>query len=332
MLRRTRKASKDVVAAAGMEAKAAAPSGERRPSFCKVTNEEVDAIKQLVKSSEGGTNLVAVRERRRSKEIASGDCGTGVKERRYSKEQIASAQEADGINALIKQAATAGSMGAAIRQRRKSKESTAPMEGTSSVPTLKVAVAPAAAPLSSARRRTRNQSKEFLALVSTEDSARSQPETAEDSGGADFSVPTSQLASHLQRYSQGPAIDDRSAAARGARAADLARVKKAATEIGGKFLTIDEWEAMQAEMKMLRVKNARLTEQLAGKVSAPATEDDAGLRNPLSYLSKAIGNSLSAVGSPLGQRASSLYNYTVPSVLSPSKGVVEVVTQESSPV
>ena len=113
----------------------------------------------------------------------------------------------------------------------------------------------------------------------------------------------------------------------GARAAELARVKKAAAAIGGKFLTIDEWEAMQAELKMLRVKNARLTAQLTGKASEPAAEGEAPLRKPLSYLTKAIGNSLSAVGSPLGQRASSLYNSAVPFVRSPSKGVFEVAPQ-----
>ena len=52
------------------------------------------------------------------------------------------------------------------------------------------------------------------------------------------------------------------AAARGAKAASLARVKAAASTVGGVFLTSQQWEAMRCENTRLKVSNKRLEKEV----------------------------------------------------------------------
>lgn len=92
------------------------------------------------------------------------------------------------------------------------------------------------------------------------------------------------------------------AAARGARAAALSRVKQATSAVGGKFLSAEEWQVMRAELGNLRVQNKRLEKEVASLRAAAARteqahEDDRVLVERLSeggppgFLSRVFGAS-----------------------------------------
>ena len=55
--------------------------------------------------------------------------------------------------------------------------------------------------------------------------------------------------------------DLKGAAARGARAAELKRLKKDSEHVGGVFMLKEEWEAIKAEMEGLRAANRRLQDE-----------------------------------------------------------------------
>jgi hypothetical protein len=87
------------------------------------------------------------------------------------------------------------------------------------------------------------------------------------------------------------------AAARGARAAAFKRVKEAATEVGGMFLTNEEWSAMRAEMTRLKIENKRLATNLAEAreqaVALTLTQDgnkeNIVYASPVNQIGRAIG-------------------------------------------
>lgn len=102
------------------------------------------------------------------------------------------------------------------------------------------------------------------------------------------------------------------AAARGARAAAEGRVKAASKAVGGRFLSADEWEAMRFEMAELRLKNKRLTQDIAAlrhqalSAKESADRDASSADAPQAFnLWKAVGFSGSPSGRASGRVSSS---------------------------
>lgn len=98
------------------------------------------------------------------------------------------------------------------------------------------------------------------------------------------------------------------AAARGAKAAALTRVRSAVSSCGGVFLTQEQWEAMRSENSTLKTANKRLEKELqdARRVmkSSPQTLGDTSPACRRVAKSKAFSPMIQrAFASPLGQRS-----------------------------
>ena len=111
-------------------------------------------------------------------------------------------------------------------------------------PTTPHEIAPAAG--MSALARWKNASVALVAAAATSDDDDEEGE--------------SNQAKLYKLFSQTTAQTLTGAAARGAQAAAISRVKAASKAVGGKFLSEDEWQAMKSEMALLRETNKRLRE------------------------------------------------------------------------
>jgi len=281
------------------EAPAASPPAASEPtqtkrgsSHGKLAEGEAEAINQLLKQSTGGADMRVVRERRRSKSKESMDLppdvtdleedeGSFKKSNAYIREGWVNNDEAASINALIKEASTIG-QGVVLRTRRKSKEKPndrvhLPLASPKISPR---ADAPAAAPAVAA------------APCAAPAAVAKQPSKSPSKWAKLREVPAGDLVAHLQRFNENANDKNiKGAAARGKKAAELARVKASVAEIGGRFLSVEEFDtmqaertAMQAELHALRTANRKLMEEVVvlrkvGKAASPLEQRAAHLHN-----------------------------------------------------
>jgi len=236
------------------------PESERQNSEVKSeAKSEVKEIMALIKESAGGTNLKCVRERRLSKDRPEGP--TQPRQRRMSKEALEAAQ----INHLVQ--AAKEDMGVlrerrnsheqavadakALRESRKSKMVVDLSDGSDSDRSRSSTDAsPASTPVSPTVAEA--APAPALAPVSAPPLASPEEETEEQ--------PWEQQLARLLQPISNPHLTG--AAARGAQAAALSRVKAATAAVGGVFLTADEWDRTRSELAQLRFQNDRLTKAL----------------------------------------------------------------------
>lgn len=217
---------------------------------------EVEEVKELIKQSDGGSNIQTLRERRKSKETL-GATAANVK---APENIIPPSEDTAEVNALLAAVAEAkvhGKGAATVhRERRRSRQ----MSFTDATPDV------TGNTNHSPRSDTGGEAKE-----DEPDAAADAQETEEEDES--FTKPSSALFAK-------PSATLSGAAARGVQQAALNQVKEAAQTTGGVYLTATEYEAIRAEVAMLHVQNKRLTEQLARERTAAMAKRSASPASP----------------------------------------------------
>jgi len=240
----------------------------------RARKEEFANINALIKQSSSSGNMAVLKERRDSKETLPVVKEKFPVENPYAstKVQGLSTADVDAINSLIKDRDPGK-----LRERRMSNSkdklgiSSTPAAAPTPVPTAVPTPAPTAAP------------ELAITPVARTPAATTNPNAKQrwmDAGlavnvqnkldsilteGAQSPTDVMQEIPSPERAAQLKASTDNltGAAARGAKAAALGKVKEAASSVGGIFLTTEQWESMRAEIATLKVSQKRLETQLA---------------------------------------------------------------------
>lgn len=278
--------------------KTPSPVDDKMDTVKTALTSEAAAINALIAKSDGGNDLTHLRQRRMSRELPESRMSRELPESRGSDKvprrlqtvvdlsdtEAKSITERNEINQLLQQVKSGSTPSQVLRQRRKSKE----MQPTGDGPPVSEALtSPTATPSSTpdvgkdsrqlpeepegeakqgpSLARLRWKDAAFALAVETKQRKDEDDEASRLFEVGDRAREAYNEQAQLRSIAQNSTL--KGAAARGARAAALARLRQQATQLGGVFLTHEQHAAMKQQLRELAVANKRLKEEVARKHS-----------------------------------------------------------------